>query len=84
MLKEYILKSEHAFWIKRGKKIFYPAGTKLLVEEEVLSTNSGQESRYYYCYSKPNVLLGYYDKEEFLEIFMTLEEARDKKIDILI
>jgi hypothetical protein len=49
-----------------------------------LSTNSGGESSYYYCYLKPNVLLGYYDKEEFLEIFMTLEEARDKKIGDII
>ena len=82
--KEYILKINQSFLGRRGKRTFYPAGTKLLVEEEVLSTNSGQESRYYYCYSKPNVLLGYFDKEEFFEIFMTLEEARDKKIDKII
>lgn len=69
---------------KGGRKIFYSEGSKLLVEEEVLSTNSGQESNHYYCYSKPNVLLGYYDKEEFNEIFMTLEEARDKKIGDII
>lgn len=83
-LKEYILKTDYAFWVKGGRKVLYSAGSKLLVEEEVLSTNSGQESRYYYCYSKPNVLLGYFDKEEFFEIFMTLEEARDKKIDKII
>jgi hypothetical protein len=84
MLKEYILRTDYAFWEKRGRKILYSAGSKLLVEEEVLSTNSGQESRYYYCYSKPNVLLGYYEKEEFFEIFMTLEESRDKKISDII
>jgi hypothetical protein len=83
-LTEYILKNEHAFWIKQGKKIFYSAGSKLLVEEEVMSTNNGLEYRHYFVYSKPNVLLGYYDKEEFFEIFMTLEEARDKKIDDII
>jgi|694.fasta_scaffold105632_4 hypothetical protein len=82
-LTEYILKNEHAFW-DGGRKVIYPAGSKLLVEEEVMSTGSGFEYRYYYVYSKPNVLLGYYDKEEFFEIFMTLEEARDKKIDDLI
>ena len=83
-LQEYILKSEHAFWIKRGRKILYPAGSKLLVEEEVMSTGNGLEYRHYYVYSKPNVLLGYYDKEEFFEIFMTLEEDRDKKIGDII
>jgi len=83
-LQEYILKIEHAFWIKRGRKILYPAGSKLLVEEEVMSTGNGLEYRHYYVYSKPNVLLGYYDKEEFFEIFMTLEEARDKKIGVII
>jgi hypothetical protein len=79
-LKEYILKTDYAFWGKGGRKVLYSAGSKLLVEEEVL----GKESRYYYCYSKPNVLLGYFDKEEFFEIFMTLEDARDKKIDKII
>lgn len=83
-LQEYILKREHAFWIKRGTKILHPAGSKLLVEEEVMSTGNGLEYRQYYVYSKPYVLLGYYDKEEFFEIFMTLEEDRDKKIGDII
>jgi hypothetical protein len=83
-LTEYILKNEHAFWIKQGRKILYPAGSKLLVEEEVMLTGNGLDYRHYYVYSKPNVLLGYFDKEEFFEIFMTLEEARDKKIDDII
>ena len=84
MLKEYILKNEHAFWIKRGRKILYSAGSKVLVEEELMTTGSGHELNHYFVYSKPNVLLGYYDEEEFLEIFMTLDEARDKKISDII
>jgi len=80
-LKEYILKINQAFWGRRGKKILYPVGTKLLVEEEVMLTGDGLEYRHYYVYSKPNVLLGYFDIEEFFEIFMSLEEARDKKIE---
>jgi len=83
-LQEYILKNDYAFWEKRGRKILYSAGSKLSVEEEVMTTGSGQESRYYYVYSKPNVLLGYYEKEEFFEIFMTLEESRDTKINTLL
>jgi len=97
MLKEYILRTDYEFWEKRirhigdpgGRKILYSAGSKLSVEEEVMTTGRGLEYRCYYVYSKPNskpnVLLGYYDdEEEFFEIFMTLEEARDKKIDEII
>jgi len=80
-LKEYILKNDYAFWGKAGRKIFYPAGSKLLVEEEVMSTGSGLEYRYYYVYSKPNVLLDSFEGVDFTDIFMTLQEARDKKID---
>jgi len=83
-LKEYILKINQSFWGRRGKKTFYSTGTKLLVEEEVMLTGNGLEYRHYYVYSKPNVLLGYFDKEEFFEIFMTLEEARDEKNDDII
>ena len=88
MLKEYILRADYAFWEKRGRKILYSAGSKLSVEEEVMTIGRGLEYRCYYVYSKPNskpnVLLGYYVEEEFNEIFMTLEEARDKKIDEII
>jgi len=82
-LKEYILRNEHAFWKKNGSKVIYPPSSKVLVDEEVMTTDSG-EYKYYYVYSKPNSLLGYYEKEEFFEIFMTLEEARDKKISDII
>ena len=80
-LKEYILKKDQIFWGKGGRKVLYPAGSKLLVEEEVMATGAGFEYRYYYVYSKPNVLLDSFEGEDFTDIFMTLEEARDKKID---
>jgi hypothetical protein len=83
-LKEYILKTDYSFW-EKGGKILYTAGSKLLVEEEeMMSIDPQVEYKYYYVYSKPKSLLGYYDKEEFFEIFMTLEEARDKKIGDII
>ena len=84
MSKEYILKTDYAFWEKRGRKILYSTGSKLSVEEEVMTTGRGLEYRCYYVYEKPNVYIGYYDEEEFNEIFMTLEESRDKKIDEII
>jgi hypothetical protein len=80
-LKEYILKNDYDFWYKGGRKIKYPGGSKLLVEEEIMTTGSGLEYRYYYVYSKKNALLDSFEGEDFFEIFMTLEEARDKKID---
>ena len=83
-LKEYILKINQSFWGRRGKKTFYSTGTKLLVEEEVMLTANGSDYRHYFVYSKPNVLLRYFDEEEFFEIFMTLGEARDKKIGDII
>ena len=83
-MEECYLRFDKDFWWRRGRKTIYSAGTKFSFEEEVMSTGSGLEYRCYYVYEKPNVLLGYYDGEEFNEIFMTKDEVRDKKIDEII
>ncbi len=85
-MKEYYLKCEQSFWTKGGRKTIYPAGTMFFVELETLATKRQPhiEFKNYYVYEKPGVVLGFYDEEEFNEIFMTKEEARDKKIDEII
>ena len=85
-MEECYLRFDKDFWNPGGKKTIYPAGTKFIYEVEKMSSVDGGEARHYYVdvYEKPNVHIGYYDKEEFNEIFMTKDESRDKKIDEII
>ncbi len=84
-MKEYVLRVDWTFFSASRRRKSYVKGTKLLVEEEVLSTQSEPKIEYknFYIYSEPNRLLGHFDETEFFETFMTIEEARNKKIDDL-
>jgi hypothetical protein len=84
-LKEYVLKHDWTFRSNSRRRKSYPAGTKLLVEVEVLSSkDSKMELKNYYIYSQPNIILGFFPEEEFNELFMTLEESRKFKINKII
>ena len=84
-MEECYLRFDKDFWNPGLRKTIYPAGTKFLLKIEVIDYMLGRgENRHYYVYEKPHKHIGLYGEEEFNEIFMTLEEARDKKIDEII
>ena len=83
-LEECYLRIDKDFWSRRGRKTIYPTGAKFIYEVEKMSSGDGGEARHYYVYEKPNRHIGFFDEEEFNEIFMTKDEIRDKKIDEII
>ena len=83
-MEECYLRVDKDFWSRRGRKTIYPTGAKFIYEVEKMSSGDGGEVRHYYVYSEPNRLVGFFDEEEFNQIFMTKDEVRDKKIDEII
>lgn len=81
---ECYLRINKNFWSRRGRKTTYTTGAKFIYEVEKMSSVDGGEVRHYYVYEKPNRHIGFFDEEEFNEIFMTKDEIRDKKIDEII
>ena len=83
-MEECYLRFDKDFWGRRGRKTIYSAGTKFSFEVEKMSSVDGGEVRHYHVYSEPDRLVGFFDEEEFNEIFMTKDEVRDRKIDEII
>ena len=85
MFKEYILKEDITFR-NDSMESPYKSGKKFRVKEEIFTSYiSGGKKTYYYVYSEDSGILDHFDNEgEFFEIFMTIEESRDKKIDQII
>jgi GTPase len=83
-MEECYLRFEKEFWGKRGRKIIYSAGTEFIYEVETMSSVVGGEIRRYFVYVKPKVHIGYYEEDEFHEVFMTKDEVRDLKIESII
>ena len=83
-MEDCYLRFDKEFWTGRGRKTIYPARTKFIYEVETMSNVVGDTIRRYFVYVKPKVHVGYYEEDEFNEVFMTLNELRDKRIDEII
>jgi hypothetical protein len=55
------------------------------VEKQVMPTiGSEMECTYYFVYAKPDIVLSHYDELEFKELFVSLDEWRNSKINMII
>jgi hypothetical protein len=82
-MKECYLRKEESFWGGGGRKTIYPNGYKFTYEEEGLYS-SIEDFKFFHVYDEKGKQVGYYDKEDFDELFMLIDEVRDKKLDDLI
>ena len=83
-LTEYVLTQDWTFQSNSRRRKSFLAGTKFLVEKQVMPTiGSEVECTYYFVYSNNNSVLGHYDELDFKELFVSLREWRNSMIDLI-
>jgi hypothetical protein len=84
-LTEYVLTQDWTFQSNSRRRKSFVTGTKFLVEKQVMPTiGSEMECTYYFVYAKPDIVLSHYDELEFKELFVSLDEWRNSKINMII